>query len=238
MRYLGGKFRIRKQLVDYLSDFFIETDCFVEPFVGSANITTWLLEDNYLFACNLKKIILNDFHSDLAMMWSELIDGKLVLPDTCTEEEYERLRNESSSGLRGFIGHSCSFGGIWFSKYAKTNDNRNYCLNGKNSIMNTVKLLNRYNIVVENKSYEEVEIPDGALVYCDPPYVNTAKPGSGNEFDHEKFWQWVRELSSRCQVFTSEYVAPEDFECVKEISVSLDMGKRENRVERLFKYRN
>ena len=236
MRYIGGKYRIRKQLVDYLSEYFTETNCFVEPFVGSANITTWLLEENGLLAYKLEKIILNDFHTDLAMMWNEVISGKLVLPDTCTEEEYERLRNESSSGLRGFIGHGCSFGGIWFSKFAKTNDGRNYCLNAKNSIMNTVKCLKGYNVIIENKSYEEIEIPDGALVYCDPPYKNTCKPGMGNDFNHKKFWGWIRELSKRCFVFISEYESPEDFECVLEIPVSLDMGKRENRIEKLFRY--
>jgi hypothetical protein len=43
-------------------------------------------------------------------------------------------------------------------------------------------------------------------------------------------------LSGRCQVFVSEYTAPEDFECVLEIDVELDMN-REKRVERLFKYK-
>jgi DNA adenine methylase len=268
MRYIGGKFRIRKQLVGFMFDYIKATNCFVEPFVGSANITLSLFGDNILVAP--KRIIINDFHTDLAMMWQDVYNG-WEPPNSCSEEEYEALRNAESSALRGFIGHSCSFGGIWFSKYAKDNsekekiikpkkyddevlmldvdefgeepesiiqkiENRNYCLNAKSSIMKVANILRGVESVeIYNLSYEEVPIPDGSVVYCDPPYKDTAKPGSGNDFDHEKFWQWVRELSGRCQVFVSEYVAPEDFECVLEIDVELDMN-REKRVERLFKY--
>jgi len=234
MRYIGGKFRIRKQLVDFLITNIQESNCFVEPFVGSANITLSLFDDNLFFAP--KKIVINDFHTDLAMMWQAVYDG-WEPPSIFTEEEYEALRNAESSALRGFVGHGCSFGGIWFSKFAKTKDDRNYCLNAKNSILKVANILKGIESVeIYNLSYEEVPIPDGSVVYCDPPYIGTAKPGSGNDFDHEKFWQWARELSSRCQVFVSEYVAPEDFKCVLEINVELDMN-REKRVERLFQYK-
>ncbi|MCK9442127.1 MAG: DNA adenine methylase [Methanothrix sp.] len=234
MRYIGGKYRIRKQLIDYLLNYIQYTDCFVEPFVGSANITLSLFEDNPLFAPS--KIIINDFHTDLAMMWQAILNG-WEPPSIFTEEEYESLRNAESSALRGFVGHGCSFGGIWFSKFAKTKDGRNYCLNAKNSIMKVGELLKGIEEVeVYNLSYEQVPIPNGALIYNDPPYKDTCKPGAGNDFDHEKFWQWVRELSNKCQVFTSEYSAPEDFECVLEINVELDMN-RAKRVERLFKYK-
>ena len=42
-------------------------------------------------------------------------------------------------------------------------------------------------------------------------------------------------------VIISEYEAPNDFECIKEINTKTDIrnrsGKRENRVERLFKFK-
>lgn len=273
MRYIGAKYRIRKPLVSFLSKYIENSNCFAEIFCGSLNLTLEIFESMQFW--KPKQLIINDIHTDLMKMWQAVIHEGWIPPDNCTKEHYEELRNAESSAERGFIGHSCSFGGIWFSQYAQDNgekeiiikpkdysnenlmfdidefgeepdpiiqikEKRNYCLNGKNSVMKVADLLKKSgaDIKVYNLSYEQVSIPDGALVYCDPPYKNTCKPGMGNDFDHEKFWQWVRELSSRCQVFTSEYTAPEDFECVKEISVSLDMGKRENRVERLFKYRN
>lgn len=82
-----------------------------------------------------------------------------------------------------------------------------------------------------------MEIPDGALVYCDPPYEGTA--GYKDAFDNSKFWTWVRKLSLRCTVFVSEYKAPPDFNCVwsKNRKVTLHNASNKiskQRVEKLF----
>lgn len=273
MRYIGGKYRIRNDLVRCLGDSIQKTNCFVEPFCGSCNIVYSVVSDfmnGYEMSGGDKskfKIILNDFHKDLMMMWQEIICNGWEPPDNCTEEEYEALRHAEPSALRGFVGHGCSFGGIWFSKFARETakekvkikkydeevllfdvdefgdepepiiaEERNFCKNAKNSIMEIANFLKKYNVKLYNKSYDEFEIPDGSVIYCDPPYIGTAKPGSGNEFDHEKFWEWVRKMSEKNEVFVSEYVAPYDFESVINIDVRLDMN-REERIERLFKYK-
>lgn len=64
-------------------------------------------------------------------------------------------------------------------------------------------------------NYDEVEIPEGAVVYCDPPYANTASYDEGS-FDSAKFWDFVREKSKTNKVFVSEYSAPPDFKKVLE----------------------
>lgn len=58
-----------------------------------------------------------------------------------------------------------------------------------------------------NLSYLDVELKDGDIVYCDPPYINTAKY-STDGFNHHEFWDWVRQ--SKYPVYVSEYNAPED----------------------------
>lgn len=73
------------------------------------------------------------------------------------------------------------------------------------------------NVVFTSKSYEEVEIPKDAIVYCDPPYKGTATYREW-WFDHEKFREYVRKLSKTNKVFVSEYTAPDDFTCVYEFS--------------------
>lgn len=40
------------------------------------------------------------------------------------------------------------------------------------------------------KSYNEVDIKENSIVYCDIPYENTAKYVSGN-FNHQKFYDWA-----------------------------------------------
>ena len=51
----------------------------------------------------------------------------------------------------------------------------------------------------------------------------------------------MRNWSKNNTVIISEYEAPNDFECIKEINTKTDIrnrsGKRENRVERLFKFK-
>lgn len=63
-----------------------------------------------------------------------------------------------------------------------------------------------------NLSYEQVEIPDNAVVYCDIPYKQSNEYLS--EFDHNKFYEWCREQQGI--VFISEYQMPDDFFLVAE----------------------
>ena len=66
-------------------------------------------------------------------------------------------------------------------------------------------------------SYENIVIPKNAVVYCDIPYKYVTEYKEG-QFDHTKFWDWVREQSKHNLVFVSEYQAPDDFEVVLEFA--------------------
>lgn len=58
-------------------------------------------------------------------------------------------------------------------------------------------------VVIENKSYLKLEIPNNSIIYCDPPYQNTTKYSS--TFNHEIFWDWARgKRIEGHQVFVSE----------------------------------
>jgi len=87
-------------------------------------------------------------------------------------------------------------------------------------------------------SYLDLIIPENSLIYADPPYRLTTKYNANKGgFDHEQFWNWCREKSQADHlVFISEYAAPEDFECVKEIEhkTILDKNSQYKRVEKLF----
>lgn len=88
--------------------------------------------------------------------------------------------------------------------------------------------------------YRDVKIPDGAVVYADPPYVNVTGYTLG-DFDHEAFWDHMRKLSKTHKVFISEQEAPDDFECIwsKEQTRTLDYNKENQpkKVEKLFIWR-
>lgn len=52
-----------------------------------------------------------------------------------------------------------------------------------------------------NLSYDQVEIKPDSIIYCDPPYANTADYDA--DFDHKKFLDWAD--SQENPVFISEY---------------------------------
>jgi len=91
-------------------------------------------------------------------------------------------------------------------------------LNNLENIQRLERLLsikvNKQNILSINKwSYNEVEIPKNAVVYCDPPYAWTAEYAEW-WFNHEEFWEYIRKLSRTNKVFISEYTAPDDFKVI------------------------
>lgn len=99
-------------------------------------------------------------------------------------------------------------------KVAKSLQNRNLELQQLQQLQQLERL---EQLEIYNLNYHEVKIPKGAVVYCDPPYKGTAEYKEGR-FDHETFWQWVREQSQENNVYVSEYSAPEDFRVILEFS--------------------
>jgi len=228
MRYMGGKAKIAKRLVDFLNQHRKEGQLFVEPFLGGCNILPLMALPKWG----------NEINASIGMFYSALRDG-WVPPKDISEEEYKMLKHAEDSALRGFVGIACSFGGKWFGGYARDGHGGNYATYGHNTSMKTAPKLQGATITWMD--YRDMIIPDSSFVYCDPPYEGTT--GYNKEkFDHDAFWQWVRELSQRCTVFVSEYKAPEDFECVWELvrDCGLKQGKngmKATRIERLFKWK-
>lgn len=95
--------------------------------------------------------------------------------------------------------------------------------------------LNSVALLVHRKDYRDLYIPDGAVVYCDPPYASTT--GYGSSFDHQAFYAWCRAIGKSHPLFVSEYWMPSDFRCITEFVVQALAGARTNaqtRVEKIF----
>jgi len=77
------------------------------------------------------------------------------------------------------------------------------------------------------------------LIYCDPPYKDTAGYKSGakkTDFNHEEYYDWVRQKVSEGHiVLCSEYTMPEDFICIFKKDIFNQMNKNKtNSTEKLF----
>lgn len=88
-------------------------------------------------------------------------------------------------------------------------------------------------------SYDEIDIPSDAVVYCDPPYHasdNSLYEGTAR-FDHNAFYDWCIDVSKTNPIFISEYSIEDDrFEIVaeKQKMTSMASVKSFNVTERLY----
>ena len=230
MQYMGGKSRISKQIAEVLNSDIDKDTPFVSLFCGSCAIESKVQAD-------VK--ILNDKHPYLIAMWQALQNG-WTPPDVVTKEEYYRVKAnmDENPALAGFVGFGCSFGGKWWGGYAKDKRGDDYCGQAKRGLLKD--LVGIQSATFTCLDYHDVEIPDGAVVYCDPPYANTTGYTVG-QFDTDEFWNYMRQLSKRCDVYISEESAPDDFECIWSKEKIRTLEKNDNvgrvKVEKLFKYK-
>ena len=227
MRYVGGKSKIAPAIAKIINSEGGGT--FISLFCGSCAVE-----------CKVEgfdKIICNDKHPYLIALYRALQNG-YEPPDVVSEEEYRyaRLHKDEDKARAGFIGFACSFGGKWFGGYARAKKSvRGYAHEGKVSLERQLPFLREMEFVCGD--YKDVPVPDGSVVYADPPYFGTTKYKYG--IDHDEFWEYMRSLAKRgCKVFVSEQTAPPDFKCVweKQLKRTLDLNKNNlfTATEKLF----
>ena len=235
MHYFGGKQRISKELSNFLNNNLKDGQPFVDLFCGACNIVS-KIDSNRLR-------IANDKHKYLIAMWKSLQQGR-EMPNSISEEQYKYIRDhkDEDMALTGFVGFGLSYSGKWFGGYCRSKDKRNYCLNAKNS--NNKILPYIIDVDFECCDYKDVDIPIGAMVYCDIPYKGSTQYDKKEvgRFNHDKFYEWVRVNSNKYDIYISEYKenVPDDFSIVWECNSKKDIrngkNKREDTVEVLIKY--
>lgn len=237
MKYMGSKARIAKHILPIILKDRKEGQCYVEPFVGGANmidkVDGWRIgaDSNYWLISALDAI---------SKGWNP--------PHLITEDEYSRIKHDNSiykPELVGYVGFQMSFGGKWFGGYRRDVKGTQGCIEN----MKTQSRRSRDSAIRQgekikgvkfyNCSYLELMPPNNSIIYCDPPYENTTK--YKDDFDHELFWQWCRDkVKEGHQVFISEYNAPDDFVCVwqKEIQSGLNTNTTKKGIEKLFVHKS
>lgn len=106
-------------------------------------------------------------------------------------------------------------------------------------IQNLERLERLERLELKNQDYREVEIPEGAVVYCDPPYAEVS--GYKEDFDTDGFRAWALNMAEHHRVFVSEYNMPSPWESVLEIECRCTMARSSNttkRCEKLYTIRS
>ncbi len=224
MRYLGGKATIATELAQVLKGRHPDSESVIEPFCGGCNMTVAL-------AAAFKEVLSYDFRQDLIMMWSAAQGG--WEPPMLTEAEYNTLKHAPPSALRGFAGAGASYNGKWFGSYAHNAGERSYIAEARKSVISEATAMP--NVRFAQSDFSRVEVPDGSLVYADPPYSGTTDYKT--TFSSLRFWHFARKWSAKARVYVSEYRAPPDFVPIwaKEITSGMNSKKV---VEKLFVHKD
>lgn len=245
MKYMGSKNRFAKELLPIILKDRVDGQYYVELFAGGMNMIDKVTGNR----------IANDNNKYLIAFWEGVQNGS-VGNRNITKEYYASVRDSYNNGdsryddfTKGWVGFMGSANGRFFEggysgiSETKSGGTRNYI---EESIRNIEKQVDKI-IGVEMfcKDYRELEIPKHSIVYCDIPYNGTKQYSTSKNFDHDKFWQWVRDMSSKGhKVFVSEYSSPDDFTCVWEkqtkssLSANGVSGSSKVSTEKLFTYNN
>ena len=229
MQYFGGKTRISKQIAEVINK--ASGKYYYEPFLGGGSV---------LEKVNKPIRIASDINKYLIAMYQSLQNG-WIPPKDISEEEYNYIKNHKDENLplTGFVGFGCSFAGKFFGGYARDKRKKqSFAFTTSNSLIN--QILKMRDVEFFCSDYRMIT-SENYIIYCDPPYKGTTKYSNGL-FNHELFWETMREWSKNNIVYISEYVCPKDFECVLEIPIKVNVRDKNNnlipRVEKLFKYKN
>lgn len=231
MRYLGGKSKIAQRIAAVVLSSVQERGTYIEPFIGGGAVFEAL-------APHFAHPRAGDVHLDLMLMWQAVARG-WIPPSVVTEEQHRWLRDQPPSALRGFVGFGCSFGAIWFSGFARpsaSEADRNIAEEASRSVVRVCPILAHAEI--RCCSYEQWDVRERDVVYCDPPYAGTTEYVDADGFDHLRFWRvldgWVE---AGAHVFVSEYTAPSHWRSVGEAMHKQHVAGGQNfttTTERLF----
>ena len=229
MQYMGSKNRIAKDILPIMLKDRRENQYWVEPFVGGGNMIDKV--DGLRIGADFNKYVIEALTS-IKDNLDELPKNNLEF----TESQYKELRKNDEYKHKGYVSFAISFGGKFMGGYSKNNRGDDYVARAYRQAIKQSQKLQDLKLI--NCSYDELDIPANSIIYCDPPYENTTS--YKDKFNHSKFWQWCRDMANKGhKVFISEYSAPDDFECIKEIKTKtvLNKNSQDERIEKLFTYK-
>lgn len=235
MQYLGSKTRIAKEILPIILADRKEGQYFVEPFCGGCNVTSNVSGNR----------IANDSNEYLIAMFIGLLSGENY-PEQISPELYNDVKRcfragsgKYDPGFMGWVGFMASYRGTFFRDYSGAivtakGEPRDYISEAVRGIAKQIP--NLQGVEFRFGDYKNLHIPEESIIYCDPPYMNTAEYRRG--LNHDEFWQWCRErVYDGHKVYVSKYQAPDDFITIWEKPLRNNMSSDKRKAtEKLFIY--
>lgn len=232
--YMGNKSRLLEKIHNLIHQLDLpNTDTFVDLFCGGGSV-------GYSMANCFHNIIMNDLDTGLMSLHKTLKEHPerigLFAQIEPSKEEFN-VAKTGNSDYDTYIRYLYSFSTngkayLWGEERLNTpkeelNRQRSEPKERLRHLEDVILMYTRYNpnITFTNLSYEQVEIPSNAIVYCDPPYKGTAEY-LVDGFDSDKFYEWCRSCPNI--VLISEYDMPDDFILLEEWDLASQGGGNKN----------
>lgn len=189
MKYMGSKARFAKAIYAKICELSPRNGRpWVEPFAGGMNMICEIPnEDGLRYASDINEYVVEMFKAG-ANGW--------IPPNSMDKNEYNEIRNDfKANGGRfekfeiGYAGIAASYCGKWFGGFAGVVDTKSsgvvdyYGQSHRTFIKQCKKLKG---VFFASAPYDEIQIPENSIIYCDPPYEGTTK--YKDDFNHLKFW--------------------------------------------------
>lgn len=154
-----------------------------------------------------KEFIFSDANPYLIRFWQAAILEGWNPPSSPTEADYNwyNKHRPTDDPMTGYLGFAWSFGGKFFGGLARRNGV--FLTEGSyDSTMSKIAMLRTVDVKIMCDDYLALWIPDGAMVYLDPPYVGrTPQSFVVGAFDRGTFELWASLLAKRCRVISTEF---------------------------------
>lgn len=237
MVYQGSKSKYAKYIIPILQEYIdkYEVECFVDAMCGGCNIIDKIKCKNKIAA---------DINPYLIALYRYIQENKNpIFPERVTKEEWDSCKNnpeENEAWFVGLVEFLCSYSSKGFvgGFITYSPDKRDYYNERLRNFKNQIPNLQDIDFVVSNV-FDLPLTNKKVMYYLDPPYKGTSKYDYGKNFNHELFWNKVRELSKDSFVFVSEQSAPDDFKSIWALdSNRLLFGINTKATENLFVWEN
>lgn len=187
MVYMGSKNKLSKYLKPIIDRFLKQGMIYVEPFVGGANMIDKIDWDlKYGYDINKPIIALLRYVSYHAKLCYQNNKEFKLPPEDITLEEFKRLRELYKKGIASpkiaFAGLMCQLG-KFYSSYQKDFNKREQLRRNMERQFNNPLF---FNTNFDYKNYKDLEVTN-AVIYCDPPYKDTAQYNVKEKFNYDHF---------------------------------------------------
>jgi len=199
--YHGGKKRIGRTIAQHIKDNVEESGMihngYCEPFCGMCGVYRHVPA---LFGTYLTYVA-GDANESVVQMWHDAQRG-WVPPTTCDREHFFELRGDGqSSAEKGFLGHACTFRGIYFQSW--TTVRRNLPTQSNDVVRMATSALQ--DVSFTPGEYTQFSNLHNYIIYCDPPYRTKSQyydeTNHLKQFDVDAFFEWIDMMSKRNTIF-------------------------------------